>query len=153
MKYLALFTLCLLLSLPTLAQQQPEIFSPIGLTNGTSLIGRSVVATTLSDTTAPIKIRGYADVFIVFKTAANDSVGIQLAGAFSADGVNYGAYTALDSMVATGTVINSQSYRLTDKYHGFYSMKLRVYSPAWAANSAAPVATVTTQIVRYKYPQ
>jgi hypothetical protein len=56
-------------------------------------------------------------------------------------------------MVTTGTVINSQAYRLLDKYHGFYSMKLRVYSPSWAANSAAPVATVTTQIVRYKYPQ
>lgn len=153
MKAIALITLCLLFALPAVAQQQPEVFSPIGLTNGTSLIGRSVVATTYSDTTQGIKVRGYSDVFIVLKTAANDSVGLQVAYSQSADGINYSAYTALDSLVSTGTVGVSKAIRLPDNIHGAYSVKLRVYSPAWAANSAAPVATVTTQIVRYKYPQ
>jgi len=111
------------------------------------------VATTLSDTTAAIKIRGYSDVFVVLKTAANDSVGLQVQYALSADGINFGAYATLDSLVSTGVLNVPKVMRISDAAHGAYSMKLRVYSPAWAANSAAPVATVTTQIVRYKYPQ
>jgi hypothetical protein len=152
MKYFTLITLCVMFVLPAMAQQQPEVFSPIGLTNGTSFIGRSVVATTFSDTSAPIKIRGYKDVFVVLKTAANDSACVQVYASYSADGVNYGSYALLDSLTFIAeTPPSSKAMRISDANHGMYSMKLRVYAAATSRSSINPVTTLTTQIVRFKY--
>lgn len=154
MKLFALIALCLMLVLPAAAQQQPEVFSPIGLTNGTSFITRSLVATTFNDTSAAIRIRGYERLNIVLKTASNDSACVQVYAAFSADGINFTSYAFLDSLTFIAeTPPSSKSIALTDAQMGYFSMKLNIYCPAAGRESINPTTKLTTQIVRYKFPQ
>lgn len=148
------FILFMLFVLPVAlyAQGSPQtldnVFTPSTLSAGTSMASRTVSAS-LADTTQTIKVRDWEAVYLNLITLTGDSTNLLVQAAPSGDGINFGAYQTLDSLVnTTDGVKESKAILLPSKFQGLHSVRFIVKGQSHGKYSANPSGTVQVQIKR-----
>ena len=128
-----------------------DAYVPTSLDGATSFAALTM-NTSLDDTTKTIDLRGFTYGGMTLDAGSatgNDSVGVLFSISASADGVNWSAYTVIDSVInRTTTVRTIGAIAFPDKYLAFNWVRVRVYDSADAGFGANTAATLTFKVVR-----
>ena len=128
-------------------QKLDNVFVPTTLSG--SSMGALVPSASLAETTQAIKVRDWEAVYLNLIMTSGDSTNLLVQCAPSGDGITYGAYATLDSLVnTTNNVKESKSIILPSKYSGLNSVKFIVKGQAHGGYSVNPSGAVRVQIVK-----
>jgi len=153
--YIALF-LALFVSASVMAQNPSynpyvDVFKPSTNYAGTLMSLRSVT-TAYDDTTKAIFTRGFGAVYVSLQSSANDSIRVLVSYAASEDGVVYGSFIAVDSLISISGVGTVKFIPLPAAALGAYSVKVRVRGNSDVVTySDSPTTKLTTKIVKVPF--
>lgn len=150
MKYIAMLLMCVsAMFAQSISNEPDDVFVPKTLFAGT-VMSASTASASLADTTRPIMLNGWNEVYLSVTAETNDSANALIRYQVSRDGVTWSALVTLDSLVATtANGVTHKGVKLPDNAMAYEQARFVVKGQSHGLYSANPSATLRS-IIRKK---